>query len=81
MSRLEDIRVHLDSILGYAIYGLKQSPLAWFKKFSQLIFSQGLTACEVDPNVFWTSTSAGWIILVVYVDDILVIGSDITSIA
>ena len=64
-----------------AMYGLKQSPCAWFAKFSQLILSQGLTPCEVDPNVFQTSTSDGCIILVVYVNDILVIWSNIAGIS
>ena len=45
-------------------------------KFSQLILSRGLTPCEVDPTVFSTSTFSGCIILVVYVDDIHVIGND-----
>ena len=45
-------------------------------EFSQLILSQGLTPCEVDPTIFRTSTSAGCIILAIYIDDILVTGSD-----
>ena len=65
--------------LHRAIYGLKQSSRACFTKFSQLVFSQGLTPCEVDPIVFQTSTSVGCIILTVYVDDILIIGSDIVG--
>ena len=66
--------------LHHAIYSLKQSPRAWFVKFSYLILSQGLTPCEVDPIVFRTSTSAGCIILAVYVDDILITGSNIVGI-
>ena len=65
--------------LHRAIYGLKQSPRAWFEKFSQLILSQGLTPCEVDPTVFRTSTFDGCIILAVYVDDILITRSDIVG--
>ena len=49
-------------------------------KFSQLILSQGLNPCEVDPIVFHTSTFVTCIILVVYVDDILIIGSNISGI-
>ena len=62
------------------IYGLKQSPFSWFVKFSQLILSQGLTLCEVDPTFFWTCTFARCIILVVYVDSILVTRRDIVCI-
>ena len=60
--------MHIISHLHRAIYGLKQSPRAWFAKFSQFILSQGLTPCEVDPTAFWTSTSVGCIIMVVYID-------------
>ena len=67
--------------LRRAIYGLKQSPRAWFAKFSQLALAFGLTACTMDPTVFRKHTSAGSILLAVYVDDILVIGSDTTGIS
>ena len=66
--------------LYHAIYGLNWSPHALFVKFNQLILSLGLTLCKVDPTIFQTSTFAGCIILVVYVNDILIIGRDITSI-
>ena len=55
-------------------------PHALFVKFDQLILSLGLTLCKVDPTIFQTSTFAGCIILVVYVNDILIIGRDIASI-
>ena len=64
-----------------ALYGLKQSPRAWFEKFSQLILSRGLTPCEVNPTIFRTSTSTGCIILTIYADDILATRSDIIGIA
>ena len=66
--------------LHHAIYGLKKSPRAWFKKFNQIILSQGLTPCEVDPTAFQTSNSVGCIIVVVYVDDIHFTESDIVGI-
>ena len=66
--------------LRRAIYGLKQSPRAWFAKFSQLVLAFGLTACTMDPTVFRKHTSAGSILLAVYVDGILVTGSDTTGI-
>ena len=50
--------------LHFKIYGLKQSPHAWFVKFNPLILSQGLAPCEVE------STSVGCIILAIYVDHI-----------
>ena len=37
--------------LQRAIYGLKQSPRAWFAKFSSLLFAFGFTSCMTDPTV------------------------------
>ena len=67
--------------LHRAIYGLKQSPRAWFAKVSQLVLAFGITACTMDPTVFRKHTSAGSILLAVYVDDILVTRSDTTRIS
>ena len=53
----------------------------WLVKFSQLILSQGLTPCEMNPIVFWTFTSARCIILAVSVHDILKTRSNIISIS
>jgi hypothetical protein len=56
--------------------GLKQSPLAWFDKFSKAIVSQGMTCSQADYFVFYKKTRTGIVILVIYVDDIIITGSD-----
>ena len=53
----------------------------WFEKFSQPILSQGWTHFEVDPIAFRTSLSIRYIIVYVYVDDILFIGSYVARIS
>ena len=63
-------------LLKKAIYGLKQSPRAWFHKFSQLLFSYGFVSNVSDPTVMRKRTLHGCVILVVYVDDIIITGSD-----
>ena len=63
-------------LLKKAIYGLKQSPRAWFHKFSQLLFSYGFVSTVSDPTVMWKRTPHGCVILAVYVDDITITGSD-----
>ncbi|XP_039158784.1 uncharacterized protein LOC120288727 [Eucalyptus grandis] len=62
--------------LHKALYGLKQSPRAWFGKFSDAVIKFGLKRCQVDHSVFSSVSSAGCILLVVYVDDIIITGSD-----
>ncbi|KAK4406515.1 Retrovirus-related Pol polyprotein from transposon RE1 [Sesamum angolense] len=66
--------------LKKAIYGLKQSPRAWFDKFSRIIGEFGFSRCQADHSVFVQTTKTGMVVLAVYVDDILITGSDIDGI-
>ncbi|KAL0423678.1 UNVERIFIED_CONTAM: Retrovirus-related Pol polyprotein from transposon RE1 [Sesamum radiatum] len=66
--------------LKKAIYGLKQSPRAWFDKFSRIIGEFGFSRCQADYSVFVQTTKTGMVVLAVYVDDILITGSDIDGI-
>ena len=62
--------------LKKSIYGLKQSSHAWFDKFSNVVVSHGMTRSQADHFVFFKKTKIGIVILVVYVDDIIITGSD-----
>jgi len=62
--------------LRKSLYGLKQSPRAWFGKFSSVVKEFSMTRSEADHSVFYCHSNAGCIYLVVYVDDIVLIGSD-----
>ena len=55
-----------------SMYGLKQSPLAWFHKLSQAVEEFGLQKSKSDNTVFYRNSSLGIIMLVVYVDDIVI---------
>jgi len=58
------------------IYGLKQSPRAWFEKFSFIISGISFHQCHSDHSVFVRRTKYGVVVLTIYVDDILLIDSD-----
>jgi hypothetical protein len=62
----------------YSFHGLKQSPRAWFGRFSfSLLIQFGMTRCEAVHYVFFLHSSTGrHMFLVVCVDDILIIGDD-----
>jgi len=62
--------------LHKSLYGLKQSPRAWFGKFSKVVQQFCMTRSEADHSVFYRHSSVGCIYLVVYVDDIVITGSD-----
>ena len=58
------------------LYGLKQSPHAWFSKFGQVVEALGMHKSKSDHFVFCKNSNYGIILLVVYVLDIAIIGSD-----
>jgi len=62
--------------LRKSLYGLKQFPRAWFGKFSSVVKEFGMTRSETDHSVFYRHSIVGCIYLVVYVDDIVLTGSD-----
>ena len=57
-------------------YGLKQSPHAWFGKFSQAVEKFGMKKSKTYHSVFYQNSSSCIILLVVYVDDIVITRSD-----
>ncbi|RVX10877.1 Retrovirus-related Pol polyprotein from transposon TNT 1-94 [Vitis vinifera] len=63
--------------LRRSLYGLKQSPRAWYSRFSSVVQEFGMFRSTVDHSVFYHHNSSGQCIyLVVYVDDIVIRGSD-----
>ena len=67
--------------LHRSLYDLKQSPQAWFGRFSFVVQEFGMLRSTADHSVFYHHNSSGQCIyLVVYVDDIVIIGNDQDSI-
>lgn len=62
--------------LKKSLYGLKQSPRAWFGRFSEVVLEFGLIRCSSDHSIFYRQCDAGCILLAVYVDDIVITGGD-----
>ena len=59
--------------LRKSIYGLKQSPRAWFGKFSKTMLSAGYVQSEGDHTLFMKHLKEEKVaILIVYIDDIVV---------
>lgn len=65
--------------LKKSLYGLKQASRCWNIKFKSFIEKFGFVACESDTCVFISSKDGG-IVLAIYVDDGLIIGSSEISI-
>ena len=67
---------HLRCIL----YDFKQAPQAWFAKFSSTIFCLGYTASPYDSVLFLRHVDKDTILLLLYVDDMIIIGDDLSGI-
>ncbi|RVW13581.1 Retrovirus-related Pol polyprotein from transposon TNT 1-94 [Vitis vinifera] len=63
--------------LKRSIYGLKQASRQWYRKFDQMITSFGFKENTVDQCIYLKFSGSKFIILVLYVDDILLASSDV----
>ncbi|KAL9447690.1 hypothetical protein AB3S75_015212 [Citrus x aurantiifolia] len=65
-----------------SLYGLKQSPRAWFERFGKAVISYGFLQSQGGHTIFYKHSKDGKIaILIVYVDDIILTGDDETELA
>nr|GEV48932.1 zinc finger, CCHC-type [Tanacetum cinerariifolium] len=59
-----------------SLYSLKQAPKQWHHKFNHTILESGFKINECDKCVYVKDTSSGYVILCLYVDDMLIVGSN-----
>ncbi|CAL9020822.1 unnamed protein product [Prunus brigantina] len=63
--------------LRKSLYGLKQSPRAWFDRFTKSMKFFGYTQSNSDHTLFLKRDEGTLTALIVYVDDIIVTGNDV----
>ena len=61
-------------------YGLKQAPRQWYKKFDSFMYRIGFKRCEANHYYYVKFSDNSYIILLLYVDDMLIVGSSIEEI-
>eukprot|EP00253_Pinus_taeda_P002122 PITA_02122 len=62
--------------LKKSLYGLKQVPGAWYAKMDSFLLETGFSRCHSDNIVYTKKVGKSLIILVLYVDDLILTGSD-----
>ena len=62
--------------LKKSLYGLKQAPRAWYAKMDSFLLESGFSRCHSDNTVYTKKVGNSLIILVLYVDDLILTGSD-----
>jgi hypothetical protein len=62
--------------LHKALYDLKQSPRAWFSRLSEKLIQLGFIGSKADSSLFIYQKNSVTMYLLIYVDDIIITGSD-----
>ena len=58
------------------LYGLKKDPQDWYAKMDSFLLDTGFSRFHSDPNVYTKKVGNHLIILDLYVDDLILTGSD-----
>ncbi|WVZ02051.1 hypothetical protein V8G54_022857 [Vigna mungo] len=63
-------------LLQKSLYGLKQSPRQWYRKFDDFLIKLNFKRCNYDDCVYTLNHGGEMLYLLLYVDDILMASSD-----
>ena len=66
---------HLVCRLKKSLYSLKQAPRQWYLKFDRFMASSGYTRMQTDHYCYFKYFENSYIKLLLYIDDMLVVGS------
>ena len=65
--------------LKKSLYGLKQSPRAWYEYIHAFFVKEGLIRSHVDHSLYVVQSSTHIVIVIIYVDDLIILASDMTK--
>lgn len=62
--------------LKKALYGLKQAPRAWYSRIDSYFINKNFCKCDGEPTLYIKENKGMILIVVLYVDDLLFLGSN-----
>ncbi|CAN0838583.1 Retrovirus-related Pol polyprotein from transposon TNT 1-94 [Linum grandiflorum] len=77
----EPATAHKVCRLKKSLYGLKQAPKQWFEKFNKTISEFGFKSNRSDTCVYTKSFDGNFVILCLYVDDMLIMSTNMSAIS
>ena len=79
--KVESKRGELVCLLKKSLYGLKQSPRQWYKKFNSVVTKVGYTRSKYDTCLYFSELdTSSAVFLLIYVDDMLIMSKDMQQI-
>ena len=66
--------------LKKALYGLKQAQRAWYNRIDLYLVNNGFNKCDGEPTLYIKENDSKILILVLYVDDLIFRGNDVSLI-
>lgn len=63
-------------LLNKALYGLKQAARVWYFELEKCVFAIGFSKSTTDPSLYIRKSNQSEIYLLVYVDDVLLMGAN-----
>ncbi len=53
------------------LYGLKQSPHAWYNRIDAYLLDNGFDKCDGDPTLYIKGSGSKLVVVVLYVNDLI----------
>jgi hypothetical protein len=72
---------HLVCKLKKSLYGLKQSPRAWYQRIDSFFTKEGFTRGQADHSLYIKQTGEYLLIVLMYVDDLIILANLLAKLA
>jgi hypothetical protein len=75
---MQDGKEHLVCELKKSLYGLKQSPRAWYQCIDMFFTHEDFSRNQADHSLYIKQTSEYLLIVIIYVDDLIILTSNVS---